>query len=295
MKAFTSILSGLAFALSSAPALSALSPFGCDGGITTVYTLSLEPAASAPVFANSVVCGPVEDARSTADGESINVASLDSDAGVTLGAGAAILGDGLSTQSFVQGGAIFDFIPRRMDGQSGLGEITYTARATLLEHTFTGQGQFDASIRNQASVVISEIDEDGNIVSVKSSERLIIGTIPAFGIDEFEEFGQSVQIVSGRRYIITLTGLVDIALTSRFDSDTFTYGKAFYSTSLGLSAQILAPAGWELEYPGGVQTTLGDYPPFNTPALVPLPGGLALVLAPLAGLGWRRRATRRRA
>tara|TARA_R110000868_G_scaffold357061_1_gene618479 strand:- start:425 stop:742 length:318 start_codon:yes stop_codon:yes gene_type:complete len=103
-----------------------------------------------------------------------------------------------------------------------------------------------------------------------------------------------VQIVSGRRYIITLTGLVDIALTSRFDSDTFAYGQVFYSSSLGLSAQIFAPEGWELEYPGGVQTTLGDYPPFNTPALVPLPGSLALVLAPFAGLTWRRRAAARR-
>ena len=142
MKTFTSLLCGLAFALSSVPALAALSPFGCDGGITTVYTLSLEPAASAPVFANSAVCGPVEDARSTADGSSINVASLGSDAGVTLGAGVAVLGEGLSTQSYVQGGAIYDFIPRRMDGQSGLGEITYIARATLLEHTFSAQGLF---------------------------------------------------------------------------------------------------------------------------------------------------------
>lgn len=290
MKLFTSVLFGLAVALHGMPALAALSPFGCDGGITTVYTLSLEPAVSAPVFANPVVCGAVEDARTNADGSSINVASFGSDAGVTLGAGAAILGEGLSTQSLVQGGAIFDFIPRRIDGQSGLGEISYTGRATLLEHTFTGQGLFNATIRNQASIAISEIDENGNIVSAKGSERLIIGTTPGFGVDEYQDFGKPVQVVSGRRYIITLTGLVDIALTSRFDGDTGTYGQAFYSTSLGLSAQVVAPAGWELEYPGGVQTALGDYPPFNTPALVPLPGGLALVLVPLAGLIRRRRA-----
>lgn len=163
----------------------------------------------------------------------------------------------------------------------------------MLEHTFTGQGLFNATIRNQASIAISEIDENGNIVSAKGSERLIIGATPGFGVDEYQDFGKPVQVVSGRRYIITLTGLVDIALTSRFDGDTGTYGQAFFSTSLGLSAQVFAPAGWELEYPGGVQTALGDYPPFNTPALVPLPGGLALVLVPLAGL-IRRRAVERR-
>lgn len=279
--------------LGSTHVQAALSPFGCDGGVTSVYTMSLEPYNGTPIGVNQAVCGTVSDARSATNGTSINTGSFDTDNGVTLGAGAAILDQG-STTSFVQGGAIYDFIPRREDGQSGLGSFNYLARASLLNFMLTGQGSFNTFVRNQASVTISRIDDNGSVLGEVDSQRLIIATTPGFPVDDSMDFGETVQLIAGQRYIITLNGLIDIELVSRFDSDTSSYGQVFYSIALGLSAQVFAPDGWLLEYPGGVRTTLGDYPPFNTPALVPLPPALAVFVLPLAGLIGSRRTARRR-